>query len=728
MALTFYQSPTSGVETDGIVTMSARVVADGTYVVTGIKISWRVNGGAWNSNSKLGEYTLDLTHTYTLYLTGGGDHVDWYYTYYYEVSGHSDSDTRGQYVYDFDTAVDIVAPTLNSYTPANSATVYPGSDQEVDFTISATDAFFLDKAELYVADVLKDTDTDLSATLTTDTAELSCKLNKATYDWYIKVYDVAGNIATSTTRSVTVGNVVPTAPGTPAVGGLTTVSVSTEYTVTWTASVDYNQEDTVTYDLEVQYGSAGWNNVAADIAGLSQAWTPSTAGAAYLRVHAKDGTGDSTYSGTRTLTVDETDPPNAPTLTAPTGAETWEEGETQNVTWTKASPEHPDSLACTYEAEFSADGTFGDLVSLFSGQTGVTWAWTLATTLVAADTATCKVRVRARDSSGKTSSWSTSAAGFDVLENACPAVTLVTPTDAGDIQKTTTTTFVFLVDDADDDPAHVELQISEFADFRSYVVSQDTATDYASWEESETPFTTWTTMTDVGGTHDYQVRYVSSYGFRYDTYYGRVRVSDNALTSDWTVFSFTVISDPTSPLTVTIGGNAFNVCELVIVENTGGEASPVNLSIPLGAWLDEPCEAGDAIAIASGLGGHARTWNATLESWTFSGSLVSLYGLQDDAYLSRKLATGNEASADLGQNLKDFVTSYGTPLDGDGIDTTILASIALTGGYKTLREHFEDAMNMAPNYVLWVDSAGHVYFVAQSALTAPLYDLYEETP
>lgn len=726
--MAYSASPTSGTQADAAVTLSVEVTDQ--PVITSCTIFYRINGGSWVYSTKNQSPASSITHSVNLWITGGGDYVQWAYIVRFSADPPVYKPSSSTY-YSFSTVIDSANPTINSATPADAATIYPDANQKCDdFTCSVTDAFGIDYVELWIDGSEEDQVTYFWSTVSHDIEFDEIELNKGTYDWYIKAYDVAGHVTQMATRSVTVGNVVPTAPGTPVVGGgLTTVAYNVAQTVTWTASTDNNPDDTITYILKVKYGAGAWGNVATGIAGLSQAWTPSTAGTAYLKVVANDGTGDSSDSGTWTGTVEESDPPNAPTLTAPNGPESWSEGSTQNITYTKASPEHPDSLACTYEFEFSADGSFTDAVAITSGVTATTYAWTLPTTLVASDTATCKVRVRARDSNGATSAWDASNAAFDVIQNSVPTVTLVTPTDEGLLQKADTTTFVFLCDDAEDDGIHLELQVSEYSDFRSTIVDTDTTTDYANWEEAADPFTTWTTMTSAGCTHDYEARFAANSSvFRYDTYYGRVRVSDAYLTSDWSTFSFTVTGDPTVALAVTIDGAAYGVISLVITENTGGEPSPITLSVPLSVWLADDVAPGDTVAISSGLGGHNRTWNATVETWTLQGDTVGIYCLQDDAYLSRKLVTGDEASADLGANLADFVDDYGAPLDEDNIDTTVGVTMALTGGYKTLREHFNDALKAAPNYILWVDTGGSVWFVDQDDLSGATYELYEEDP
>jgi hypothetical protein len=421
------------------------------------------------------------------------------------------------------------------------------------------------------------------------------------------------------------------------------------------------------------------------------------------------------------------DPPNAPTLTAPNGGETWREGESKNLTYTPASPEHPAGLPCTYEYEFSADGSFADAVLVESDISASPHAWTLPQTLVTVDTATCKMRVRARVTDDLTSAWDASSGAFTVLQSTAPAVTLVTPLDTA-LLPGLTPAFIFGTADTESDPVHAEFIVSPFADYSAPVINTDSTTDYANWEESVSPFTTWTTVGSGGATAGNRIRYTGPNPFRYDNYYGKVRLKDAYSTAAFTEFTFVISVDAAIALSVTIGGTAFNVTACTIIENTGGEASPIDLAIPLSAFLAHPLTAGDEIAISSGLGDHNRSWNGTLESWKFAGTVVDIHGLQDDAYLSRKLATGNEATADIGQNLADFITSYGAPLTGINIDVVTGLSAPLTGGYKYLREHFADAAKALPNYILWVDSGGDIHWVDTADLTGPTYVLFEPYP
>lgn len=308
-----------------------------------------------------------------------------------------------------------------------------------------------------------------------------------------------------------------------------------------------------------------------------------------------------------------------------------------------------------------------------------------------------------------------------------PVLTLITPTD-GAILQGQLPTLVFGTANADSAASHITLKISTTPTFVAYHVDSDTATDYADWEEAASPFSSWSAVASSGATAGNRVRYAVQSAFRYDTYYAIAQLDDGTHKSAPTFFSFVVAVDATAPLAVTFGGTAFDVIGCQIVEETGGAVSTFTIEITLSDWEAHNLTKGDAIAVASGIGGFSRTWNGTVESWRFSGSVVTVSGVADDAYLSRKVATGDEASADLGQNLADFVTSYGSPLTGANIDTSTGVTMALTGGYKYLREHFGDAVKVLPDYMDWVDTSGDVHFVDVDDLGYAWVELYEGDP
>ena len=419
--------------------------------------------------------------------------------------------------------------------------------------------------------------------------------------------------------------------------------------------------------------------------------------------------------------------PNAPTLTTPTGGEDWREGSVQTLTYTAASPEQDESAPCEYEFELSLTGDFDDTITIDSAVTGGAGSYTVPLDLVEADVETAKVRVRAKIVGLALYSTYDTSDALTVVQYTLPVASLVTPLDEA-LLPGLLPTFVFGTAHSEGELLHVEFQVSTFADFRDYHIDTDSAADFALWQDSADPFATWATVEEAGITAGDRVRYATQDAFRYDVYYGRVRLKDPYVIGAWTTFSFTISVDSSLALQVTIDGTTYNVTKCVIVENTGGEASPIDLEINLAQHLANPITKGAEIAVASGLGNHNRSWNGTVESWHFAGTAVAVHALQDDAYLSRKVVTGDEASADLGANLQDFVDDYGTPLTGTAIDTSTGVSMALTGGYKLLREHFQDAMRVLPSYLLWVDSGGDIHFVDQDGLDYPTIELYEEDP
>jgi len=192
-------------------------------------------------------------------------------------------------------------------------------------------------------------------------------------------------------------------------------------------------------------------------------------------------------SGDGQVTIVIPAPP--PTITNPGGG-TWREGETQAIGWTEASPPEPGGYSVTYEGEYSLDGTFTDAVSLFSGvASGATsYDWYIGPDTVTADTATVKVRMRARNQYG-VSVWSTSTA-LTIEQDLFPTVSMVSPTDMETVIDRTPT---FTVDVADvdlGDLLHAEIEYAEIADFTG-AVGGDTSVSIAYWEYSTDAGSTW---------------------------------------------------------------------------------------------------------------------------------------------------------------------------------------------------------------------------------------------
>ena len=406
-----------------------------------------------------------------------------------------------------------------------------------------------------------------------------------------------------------------------------------------------------------------------------------------LRARAYDATDYSSWRTTDYFTVYANNPPEEPTIVEPSGAETLTEGDTFIITWTEhAAPLDPEGNAVTYEGEFSELGTFADAVSIFSGVAeGTThYDWTLTAAMVSADRAVSKVRIRARDSFNGVSAWSTSAA-FNVVDNTAPVVAWVGLSD-GDTLATNIPTLTLLLTDADSDACHVEIELSETADF-SGAQNPDTQTSQIGWEEAATPFAVWTAVPTTGATAANRVRYTVQEALRYDYYYLRARAYDGHLTGAWTATIRVLIAySGSAPLFATIDGTVWYLEECQITECTGGEPSPMELTVPtlLVEAAANPPTRGDDVSVACNIEGTASVWNGTLEEITYDGPYVRLSCLQDDAYLSRKLATGDVVCADVGHNLGHFITSYGAPLTGTGVDATTGLTAALTGGYKSL--------------------------------------------
>ena len=425
------------------------------------------------------------------------------------------------------------------------------------------------------------------------------------------------------------------------------------------------------------------------------------------------------------------DPPNAPTLTAPDGAESWREGETKNLAYTIASPEHPDGLPCTYEFEFSAAGDFTDAVEAEADIASSPHAWVLPQNLVSADTNTCKMRVRARVTDDLTSDWDTSDSAFTVINSTAPTTTLVDPEDDELFQGglDLMPTFVFGTADTESDPVHVEFIVSYSAGYSDPVIDTDSETDYADWEESESPYEEWTTMTSGGATAGNRIRYKPADQLRYDYCYAKVRLKDAYSTADWTEFEFTIVVDPDLHLSVTIGGTAYNVGQCHIIENTGGEPSPITLQIDLDQYAANPLTDVATVSIASGLGDHNRVWNGTLEPWKMEGVVVNCTVVQDDFYLSHLDVPGDYVSDDLGATLAEIISDCAeSKITASNVDTVTGVEAAISGKYRYIREVLQSILAACPAYLSWVDAGADLWFVDQDDLPAATICLYEEDP
>ena len=402
----------------------------------------------------------------------------------------------------------------------------------------------------------------------------------------------------------------------------------------------------------------------------------------------------------------------------------WREGETHTIRWTEADPLDPDGDDVTYRIEFSAAGDFTDAVLVAAGiVSGTTeYEWTLPTNLVAADTTTCKLRIRAEDHTGAVSAWSTSSA-FAVLENAYPTVEIVSP-EADEVVAGNEPYVIVAVDDADGDNLHVQVQLSLSPSFASghNVSSIDTPSVF---EEAADPYAVWTEVPTSGATAGNRVRWQPP-PLRYDAHYVRARVFDGILWSDWTsARAFTTTPGGDLPLTCTIGDHAYYIKDLVAHEKTGGEPSPLTFRLALSAWKEKPFAEGDQVSVGLALGEHSRAWNGTVETWTESGAWLNVYCLQDDAYLSRKLVTGDLAEDDIGDNLAALVDTYGAPLDSTAMATALGVDAAIEGEDKTLAEHLRRWADIL-GLILWVDATGSVHLEDPADYDPPEYVLYKE--
>lgn len=722
MSLAVTTSPQGGTITSNPGTLSCRVECLGSETLDQIQIIYRVNGGAWTTSTRNFADVTDGTHTVGI-LGVHGYTVQWYgrYTWNDRYVGTSDIYTV--------TWSDTEDPVVTSLTPANSATVNTTASG-VLFSWRADDNIALDRVELHVDGAKADeVDADNDTTVYGSYYKV---LGRGSHTCRLYVYDAAGNYTVGNLHTFTVANATPTTPASPLVvdgstSGAKAVNRGTAYTVEWGASTDLNAEDTVTYTLECQYNGGGYAVVASSVSGLSTSWTPSTSGTADLRVKATDGTASSSYLTRTSITVATSTAPNAPTIGALVGTP-WREGETHSIPWNEASPRDPEGDAVTYSIQFSASGAFDDIVAIASGitQGATSYAWTLPLSVVATETATCKLRIKAVDATGLSSGWSTSDA-FTVQPESAPTVTVVSPGD-DDTTYGALVSVVVAVADADSDDVHVELQLSQFADFRTLDWHLDSEDSQTGWTEAADPYSTWTDVPSGGATAGNRVRYTSQVAVPYDTYYARVRVSDGIVTSAWATWSFRVRPDTALPLVVEIDGTEYQVIECRVEERTGGDASPMSLVIDMTQYVAKQPALGTVVSVSSGLGGHGRIWQGTLERVMPQDDIVRLDVLQGDAYLSRLVCTGDQAEADLGANLAAMIDDYGSPLTANHVDLATGVTMALTGGYKSLREHFSDAQRALPGYVLWVDEDADVNWVDQADLGVPVAVIYQEGP
>jgi len=221
------------------------------------------------------------------------------------------------------------------------------------------------------------------------------------------------------------------------------------------------------------------------------------------------------------------------------------------------------------------------------------------------------------------------------------------------------------------------------------------------------------------------MRYKSP-ALRYDVYFMKWRVYDGILYSEWSdPIWFRVTPGGAVPLTCTIGTDPYNIMGLKVTERTGGEASPMEFRVPLSILATKPITRGASVSIGFAIEDQARVWNGTVENLISQGAEVTVQCLQDDAYLARKLVTGDESSDDVGAILAAFVDDYGTPLASDHMDTTLGVTTAIAGQYKSLLDHLREWAQLL-GLILWVDSDAEVHLVDPADMADPEYVLWEE--
>lgn len=340
------------------------------------KVYWRKNAGTWQVQSKEWQGTEQFSHSVALSLAPG-DSIQWYvWALYFTGSTWTAGISSTWKVY---AAADTTNPTIGSVVPSAGEVAPEGTG--IEFSAALNDDYIFKTGTLYIDGSPVETWT----TPGTKSHVEKISLGAHTYRWTAE--DQYENTADTGTVNITVINGLPEVPsGTITVAGETgAVEVANlgNVLLSWPAFLDGNPEDSLTYTVEYQIDSGGWIEIASGLSATSTYWTPDDGlGSAEIRVKANDGTGDSGYLSRSSITVMSSQSPNEPTLTSPVGGEEWREGETHAITWTEAGTEHPEGLACTYEIQFSADGTFADAVTITSDADDESYSWTLATDLV----------------------------------------------------------------------------------------------------------------------------------------------------------------------------------------------------------------------------------------------------------------------------------------------------------------------------------------------------------
>ena len=234
------------------------------------------------------------------------------------------------------------------------------------------------------------------------------------------------------TGVVIVDNTAPTVTLlSPTASGIYYQGGSTQ-TISWTASDASSENVTVTLDYTTD-GGANWVNICTSASyaqgANSRIWTvpavDTLTGKVRITVTDAAGNACTPVLSANNFTIAIT----APTVnvTAPNGSESWDGGNSQNITF-NANSAYSTTLA--YLIQLSTDGGANYTDNITSGWlTGqakgdVTRAWTVSNTV---RSSTCRIKVWARDQAGNTFS-DTSNANFTIKDVAAPTVTITAPT------------------------------------------------------------------------------------------------------------------------------------------------------------------------------------------------------------------------------------------------------------------------------------------------------------
>lgn len=682
---------------------------DGDTVITQVTTYYKVgSAGSWQSRTTSVPGGGETAAGVQVYL-GEGQTCYWYQVCLWYMPGREYGGSTPSAQWTCTRAFDTNPPSIDVQSPA--AAQAPAVNGILFQALISKPSRF-ERADLYI-------DSELEAQW--DTVGLKSyykplSLGEHTYRWY--AVDKSDNASDTGTVAFGVVNAAPYIPSGAISVPAQVANLGSVY-VKWPAFPDGNPEDAVSYSFEAKHGEGEWSELASGLPGPEYYWTPNGGlGPAQVRVRAHDGTAYSDYLTSGTITVRSSQSPNDPTIGALADTP-WREGEVRRVSWTPASPEHPEGLPVTYRVQFSAAGDFSDAVTIGELLTGAYYDWPIAPDMVTTDTSTCKVRVRAEDTYSKVSAWSTSGA-FRLNDNAPPTVEIVGLENEGLITGNTPY-FVLAVADDDNDPIHVELELSVRPDLAQPISSRSSDGE---WEEASDPYLSWDTVPAGGATSGNRVRWQTP-ALRYDYYYLRARAHDGLLYSPWTpVLRLLVAPSGLAPLTCTIGNYPYDIEGLKVVEKTGGEPSPLEFTIPIGVFRERPIQQGAPVSIALSLGGESRVWNGTTETITSSGATVNIRCLLDDALMSRRLVAGDIAADDIGKNLMELVDTYGAPMDSGGMPDELGFEAAIEGDLRTVGAHLQEWAELL-GLLLWVDETATVHLTAPDEMPVPKYIMTE---